>query len=145
MPPNPSPTRFSDGQALLIADLALSHFEEVPIHRLLAEIVGLNRREIGEPVAQLLGELLEAGGHRAGAKTWAALRALMTAAGPDEDPADRISRLLNAAATGIALGLHREAQGEMLRCLIEALVRRRAASWRWLLREIDLRVLAEGA
>jgi hypothetical protein len=148
MPPNPFPTRFSDEQAVIIADLVLSRFEALPIHILVAEIAGLNVREVSEPVAQLIRDLLAAHGHRPETLTWAALAGLVGRR-PGKNTSTRVSRMLRAAATAIALGLHREGTGWMLRVILfdaaGMMQGDPAGLFDELVRELDRRVVADQA
>ncbi|MEI7769713.1 MAG: hypothetical protein WCI67_06990 [Chloroflexales bacterium] len=114
------PTRFSDEQVLRITNLFIDRYERLGLRLLVEEIAGLDQTQIADDTAALISELLTAQGHGPeDDPTFTFLAGIMQPPGPDEDPDWRNDRTLRCVTNAIALGLHVEEDGALLRVLLE--------------------------
>jgi hypothetical protein len=119
-PTSPYPTRFSDEQVLRITNLVIDRYERLGLRQLVEEIAGLDETQIADDTAALISELLTAQGHGPEEEpTYTFLSGIMQPPGPGEDPDWRTDRTLRCVTNAIALGLHVEEDGALLRVLLE--------------------------
>lgn len=129
-----------------LALLSLTWFETLAFPQLVEEIASLNPILISDEAAALISELLTA--HDCGPEepaTFVGLRTLLTDPGPRSmvDPVWTRQLQHRAAATAIALGLHLDDNGWMLRVLLEDPDDIPGPEWEGLLAELDRRAQAE--
>jgi hypothetical protein len=138
------PSRFSDEQVRRITNLRIDRYERLGLRQLCEEIAALNDAAISDDTAQLIGELLAADDHGPEAEpSFTFLAGLMQPPGPDEDPDWRTDRTLRCVSNAIALGLHREEGGALVRVLLEDPDEVVPAAWEPVYEEIMRRAVAE--
>ena len=111
---------FTDREAQRVAAL-IDRPVPLSLAELAREVAALDDACISDATAAFLIELLRAHHHGpAQPATVTALISLLQPPSPAEEPEDwRTGRLLRAAATALALDLHREETGWMIRVLLE--------------------------
>ncbi|MEI8165798.1 MAG: hypothetical protein WCG26_05445 [Chloroflexales bacterium] len=117
--PTVTPRWFSERQAQRLTALVLAQCEALDIRPLVQLIVALDPTQIPDAAAQLIMEVLTAQDHGPEeTPTFDFLGNLMVPPCPegmDEDPDWRTDRLLRLVSNAIALGLHREDGGWIVR------------------------------
>ncbi len=142
-------TRFTTEQVRHITTLVLTRYENLGLRALCAELAALDEAQITDETAQLITDLLTAADHGPEPEPTVAFLADIlrppTPIGMEEIPEWRTDRTLRCVSNALALGLHVEGDGGIVRLLLEDPDTVSPLEWDALIAVIDRRATSEDA
>lgn len=145
--PTPTPRIFTDEQVQHILALTVTRYETLDLRTLCAELVALDEAQISMATAQMVTDLLTDADHGPEEEPTLLFLATIlrppTPIGMEEDPEWRTDRTLRCVSNAIALGLHIEGDGELVRVLLEDPDTVSPIEWDALVNTIDRLATAE--